>query len=75
MNIHTVRNNLANTIKGKQELLAVLKARPENAVNFVTIQFLQSNLDELQNILKDIELCCEKALEDSWTLSPDRMGQ
>lgn len=75
MNIHTARNNLANTIKGKQELLTVLQSRPENAVNFITIQFLQSNLDELQNILKDIEKCCEKALEDSWTLSPDRMGQ
>ena len=82
MNIQTVRDNLKNTIAGKEELLAVF-TKPENydwlpqpdktardAVN----AFLKVNINELQRILQDVEQCCEKATEASWALNPDRSG-
>ena len=75
MNIHTVRKNLQNTIEGKQSLLLAIKNQPDTVVNITTMHFLKVNIEELQNILKDVEECCEKALADSWTISPDRMGQ
>ena len=55
MNIHTVAENLRNTIAGKEALLAELKGRrvtPE-----VSIHYLEINIDELQRILEDVEQC------------------
>ena len=55
MNIHTVADNLRNTIAGKEALLTSLKGRripPE-----VTIDFLEVNVDELKRILQDVEEC------------------
>lgn len=71
MNIHTVINNLNNTIAGKEELLAqqrsalalahlgpTLPAGAELAC-VATIQFLEINIDELKRIVADIEQCVE----------------
>ncbi len=80
--IYHVRDNLKNTIAGKEELLAVF-TKPENydwlpqpdktardAVN----AFLKVNIDELKRILKDVEQCIEKDVYNSWRDNPDRMG-
>ena len=82
MNIYTVRDNLKNTIAGKENmLLAVQQERTfvglrdgEDIALKTTAQFLQINIDELKKILADVERCCEKATADSWRENPDRMG-
>ena len=82
MNIYTVRDNLVNTIAGKENmLLAVQQERTfvglrdgEDIALKTTAQFLQINIDELKKILADVEVCCEQATADSWALNPDRSG-
>ena len=81
MNIHTVAENLRDTIAGKERYLAEL-----DTVNAMTIpsgeamalnatyKFLAINIAELKRILQDVEKCCEKATADSWALNPDRSG-
>ena len=32
------------------------------------------NLDELNKILADVEVCCNQATDQSWRDNPDRMG-
>lgn len=72
MNIYTVRDNLRNTISGKEQLLkqhyntlelykrgAKENTGVEMAIN-ATIQFLDINIDELKKILDDVEKCCEQ---------------
>lgn len=86
MNIYTVRENLKNTIAGKEKMLwqqrsalALSYLGPTPPVGaemacFATIQFLEINIDELKRILGDVEACCEKASYDSWRENPDRSG-
>jgi hypothetical protein len=86
MNIHTVRDNLKNTIAGKEKMLEKLQesknvAASKDNPDQLTIGtigamsgFLSNNIDELKRILKDVEVCCEKATQDSWALNPDRSG-
>jgi hypothetical protein len=62
MNIHTVAENLRNTIAGKEKYLAeVYEQRKvsngDDIVSFVTAQMLEFNIDELKRILQDIEQC------------------
>ncbi len=65
MNISTVAQNLRNTIKGKEQMLAaVLKERTfvglrdgEDIALRTTAEFLKINLDELYKILQDVEQC------------------
>ncbi len=71
MNIYTVRDNLRNTIAGKEELLALC---PETEKNINIRAFLKVNIDELRRILQDVEVCCKQASDDSWITNPDRMG-
>lgn len=79
MNIYTVRDNLKNTIAGKEKYLASLaNTRDMNdgaamAVE-VTRQFLEININELKVILFDVEKCCEQYSLLSWEHNPDRMG-
>ncbi len=83
MNIHTVRDNLRNTIAGKENmLLAVQQERTfvglrdgEDIALKTTAQFLQINIDELKRILQDVEVCCEQHTEMGWQINPERMGQ
>lgn len=81
MNIHTVRDNLKNTIAGKERFLLDLRQGlkadlTDGAYIAVdaTARLLEVNIDELKRILADVEVCCEKATEDSWALNPDRSG-
>ena len=81
MNIYTVRDNLKNTIAGKEKMLAGIKD-PDDLFNMearmvaiATRQFLSINIDELSKILADVEKCCEQHNEMGWTLNPERMGQ
>jgi hypothetical protein len=87
MNIHTVAQNLRNTIAGKEQLLkqhyntlelykrgAKENTGVEMAIN-ATIQFLDINIDELRRILQDVEVCCEQHTEMGWQINPERMGQ
>ena len=79
MNIYTVRDNLKRTIAGKEMLLATyenpeVKAYPK-AVRETMATMLEININELKDILKDVEVCCNQALEASWALNPERMGR
>ena len=71
MNIYTVRDNLIQTIEGKERMLAdyqevrKLASRGEDMALYATVSFLKVNIDELKKILKDVETCCEKATEAS----------
>lgn len=63
MNITTIRDNLKNTIRGKEALLAVVEAPMPGAtsvVNQVINDFLVINLKELRTILSDVEQLCEE---------------
>lgn len=65
MNIETVAQNLRKTIAGKEIYLAnATKIRDEqdltpeqDSANYVTIQFLKINIDELKRVLGDVEQC------------------
>ena len=69
MNIYTVRDNLKNTIAGKEDHLADLRyqstlmARTEEIATKATIKFLEVNSDELRRILQDVESCVAKDVE------------
>ena len=85
MNIYTVRDNLKNTIAGKEKYLAECEktlvyyeaGQCESAmIQFsTTIDLLKINIDELKRILQDVEQCCTQATAVSWELNPERMGQ
>jgi hypothetical protein len=85
MNIHTVAENLRNTIAGKEKYLAATRkniadydARDDQCDGWFVAtsiaNMLEINIDELKRILADVEVCCEKATADSWALYPDRSG-
>ena len=80
--IYTVRDNLKNTIAGKEQMLAEKIERNEQGwfnstseivANRATIEFLKINIDELKKILADVEKCCETAAANSW-IGVDRQG-
>ena len=84
MNIYTVRDNLKNTIAGKEKHLEGLRQciRDLDALDdqgdswfraTVTVEFLAINVDELKRILADVEVCCENATAQSW-VGVDRQG-
>ena len=83
MNISTVAQNLRSSIASKEAMLERSKARlsprpvPDDVTWFTiksTVQLLEINIDELQKILADVEVCCEQTVEQSWRLNPDRSG-
>lgn len=79
MNIQTVRDNLKNTIAGKELMLAKFQAKPaDDEVSQVVAQFMQINLDELKRILADVEQCCQtqtkKKADDSWAGTVDHQS-
>jgi hypothetical protein len=79
MNIHTVADNLRNTIAGKEQHLKTLNGDliagdyVDRTVTKTTIEFLKINIDELRRILQDMEVCCQQATADSWR-GVDRQG-
>jgi hypothetical protein len=86
MNIHTVAENLRNTIAGKEQMLKDTKFNMafgdgswqsdigKQMALHATIEFLEINIDELKRILQDVEVCAKQASDDSWITNPDRMG-
>ena len=74
MNIHIVRDNLKNTIAGKEKMLESVREGGTTTVSHTIIHMLNINIDELKKILADVEKCVEQANIDSWTTNPDRMG-
>lgn len=76
MNIYTVRDNLRNTIAGKEKYLAELrkKGHDQTGVATTVAEFLEININELKVILFDVEQCCIEHSEMSWRLNPDRSG-
>ncbi len=82
MNIYTVRDNLINTIEGKEGMLVTLNETlkdieldsVQRTVIATTAKFLEVNLDELRKILKDVTICCNQATEQRWLENPDRSG-
>ena len=74
MNIQTVRDNLKNTISGKEKYLATLgntRNMNEGAAMAVeaTRAMLEINLTELKRILQDVEKCLPyeyKHTNDNW---------
>ena len=80
MNIYTVRDNLKNTIAGKKAYLSALrdsKDLTDGAAMAVEAckTMLAINIDELQKVLADVEVCCEKAVAASWAANPEEMGR
>lgn len=80
MNIYTVRDNLIQTIEGKEYMLQELEGMRFNEIgkqiaNGATIKFLAVNIDELRRILQDVEVCCEQHTEMGWQINSERMGQ
>lgn len=76
--IYQVRDNLKQTIEGKEAYLAQMRKdiiQYNQVVNHTVAKFLEININELKVILYDVEQCCEKATLDSWTINPERMGQ
>ena len=78
--IYTVRDNLKNTIAGKEAYLAKLgstRDMPEGAAMAIeaTRSFLAININELKVILHDVETACEEHSLMSWEINPERMGQ
>ena len=75
MNIYTVRDNLRNTIAGKEMLLETYK-NPSvltKQIRETMTHMLEINIDELKRILQDVEVCCEQATAKSWE-GVDRQG-
>jgi hypothetical protein len=54
MNIYTVRDNLINTIKGKEAMLKGIAK--DTTYGKIIEQMLEFNIDELKRILVDVEL-------------------
>ena len=72
--IYTIRDNLRNTIAGKEKYLAELrKKHSQTGVSAAVASYVEVNIDELKKILADVEVCCEKATADSWR-GVDRQG-
>jgi hypothetical protein len=76
MNIYTVRDNLKNTIVGKEKYLAELRKKgyDQTGVATTVAEFLEININELKVILFDVEKCCEQYSLMSWEANPDRSG-
>jgi hypothetical protein len=73
MHIHQVRDNIVNTIRGKERFLTGLD--PKNPEYSVMKMVVEMNVGELKRILADVEVCCDQAVSTSWNISPERMGQ
>jgi hypothetical protein len=72
MDVYQLRDNLKNTIKNKREFLVDIS---DDSSDDLVAQFLNINIDELERILVDVEICCEQSTRDSRISNPERMGQ
>ena len=72
MDVYQLRDNLKNTIKNKRELLVAMS---DVSFDDLVVRFLKINIDELERILVDVEICCKQSTRESWISNPERMGQ
>ena len=72
MNVYQLRDTLKNKIKNKRDLAFGDGVDP---LHPVVVQFLKLNIDELERILVDVEICCKQSTRESWISNPERMGQ
>jgi hypothetical protein len=83
MDIHTVKDRLVRTIKGKKMFLAeiqkslaveVLNNGPGTYAGLAlesTSKFLEISVRELESMLKDVEVCCQRAIDNGcWCSIP-----
>lgn len=68
MNIQTVAQNLSNTIADKQMLADLYRTVATNqnnptGINAVLATFVQTEVNDLQRILQDVEKCVAKEPE------------
>lgn len=63
MNLTKVRDNLKQTIKGKELLLNSLKPSAQTGYEILH-HMITMNLEELNKILADVELCIEAEHEN-----------
>ena len=81
MNIQTVRDNLLNTIAGKEALLANYVEREQNGTYPKTLEYkgicdmLELNINELKRILQDVEQCIPYREADAGVYGPEYQGQ
>jgi hypothetical protein len=86
MNIHTVVENLTNTIRNKETYLAGLcenirayESRDDLGDGWMVARtmadFLEININELKVILHDCEQCAQQYSLMTWEINPERMGQ
>ena len=68
MNIQIVAQNLRNTLKGKEEMLNMLKSR--RVIDKIAIRYLEVNIVELKRILEDVEQC-EDQYQDGYSAGYD----
>jgi hypothetical protein len=73
MDIYTVRDNLRNTIAGKEAMLTEYSER-KTPEHYAMCDMLEININELKRILQDVEQCAKKASNDSWMINADRSG-
>jgi hypothetical protein len=72
MNIQTVRDNLRNTIAGKEKYRDEVRKMLNDHGNYLTVRekelqmqtesFLVVNIGELKRILQDVEQCIEETV-------------
>lgn len=79
MTLEEVKNNLVNTINAKKSLLKAYEDDKaddwfEDLVTNASIQYLEININELERILIDIELCMNDKNASSWVGCVDRMS-
>ena len=72
MNIYTVRDNLIQTIQGKEALLESYENSTISEFRAVA-GYIKINIAELKRILQDVRICCDQATEQSW-IGVDRQG-
>jgi hypothetical protein len=80
MNIQTVRDNLLNTIAGKEKYLAEcnnteLTATADRIHRATIVGMLELNINELQRILQDVEQCIPYREADAGVYGPEYQGQ
>jgi len=73
MDIYTVRDNLRNTIAGKEAMLTEYSER-KTPEHYAMCDMLEIYINELKRILQDVEQCAKKASNDSWMINADRSG-
>ena len=69
MNIFTIRDNLIQTIAGKEALSsayweAIRKEEMDTKTGVAMVEFLKINIGELRAILNDVEKVCSKTTSE-----------